>query len=58
MTRKAHWPVLAVVLAIIGVVFVQSALPGCEDEWPFESDFWTDVTNLGEREYYPRTLDG
>jgi hypothetical protein len=37
--------------------FVQSALPGQEDEWPFESDFWTDVTNLGEREYYPRTLE-
>jgi hypothetical protein len=37
--------------------FVQSALPGHEDEWPFESDFWTDVIDLGEREYYPRTLE-
>jgi len=37
--------------------FVQTALPGREGEWPFESDFWTDVRLLGDEPYYPRTLE-
>jgi len=37
--------------------FVQTALPGRESEWPFESDFWTDVGRLGDEPYYPRTLE-
>ena len=37
--------------------FVQMALPGEEDAWPFESDFWSDVRALGERPYYPNTLE-
>lgn len=37
--------------------FVQMALPGEEDAWPFESDFWSDVSALGEQPYYPKTLE-
>jgi hypothetical protein len=37
--------------------FAQMALPGEETEWPFESDFWTDVSRLGEQPYYPQTLE-
>jgi hypothetical protein len=36
--------------------FVQGPLAGEEDDWPFESDFRSDVSVLGEGEYYPKTL--
>jgi hypothetical protein len=38
--------------------FVQSPLLGDEDSWPFDSDFWSDVEQLGPGEYYPNALDG
>lgn len=36
--------------------FVQGPLVGEEADWPFESDFRSDVALLSEGEYYPRTL--
>jgi hypothetical protein len=36
--------------------FAQGPVEGEEDDWPFESDFWSQVSTLGEGEYYPRTL--
>ena len=36
--------------------FVQGPLEGEEDEWPFASDFGSDLAVLGEGEYYPATL--
>jgi hypothetical protein len=36
--------------------FVQGPVEGEEDDWPFESDFRSDVAQLGEGEYYPKTL--
>jgi hypothetical protein len=36
--------------------FVQSPLEGEEDEWPFESDFRSDVEQLRPGQYYPKTL--
>jgi hypothetical protein len=36
--------------------FQQGPLPGREDEWPFESDFRTDVSKLAPGEYYPKTM--
>jgi hypothetical protein len=36
--------------------FVQGPLEGEEDDWPFESDFRSDVAILGDGEYYPKTL--
>lgn len=36
--------------------FAQSPLPGEEADWPFESDFTTDVFKLEPGQYYPKTL--
>jgi len=36
--------------------FLQGPQPGREDEWPFESDFRSDISKLGPGEYYPKTL--
>lgn len=36
--------------------FVQGPLEGEEDAWPYDSDFWSDVSALGEGQYYPRTM--
>jgi hypothetical protein len=36
--------------------FAQGPLRGEEADWPFESDFRSEVEALGEGEYYPRTL--
>ena len=36
--------------------FVQAPVAGEEDDWPFESDFHSDVLLLREGEYYPKTL--
>jgi hypothetical protein len=36
--------------------FVQGPVEGEEDAWPFDSDFRSDVSVLGEGEYYPKTL--
>ncbi len=36
--------------------FVQGPLEGEEDDWPFVSDFRSDVALLGEGEYYPKTM--
>ena len=36
--------------------FIQAPLAGEEDEWPFASDFRSDVGLLGEGQYYPKTL--
>jgi hypothetical protein len=36
--------------------FVQGPLEGEEDDWPFLSDFRSDVELLREGEYYPKTL--
>jgi hypothetical protein len=36
--------------------FVQGPLEGQEDDWPFESDFRSDVAQLADGEYYPATL--
>ena len=35
--------------------FVQSPLEGEEEGWPFDSDFGSDLSLLGEGEYYPKT---
>ena len=35
--------------------FAQGPVRGEEDDWPFESDFRSQVAVLGEGEYYPRT---
>jgi hypothetical protein len=29
---------------------------GEEDDWPFESDFRSQIATLGEGEYYPNTM--
>jgi hypothetical protein len=36
--------------------FIQSPLPGEEEDWPFESDFYSEVATLEEGEYYPNTI--
>ncbi len=36
--------------------YAQSPVQGEEDDWPFESDFASDLAQLGEGQYYPRTL--
>jgi hypothetical protein len=36
--------------------FVQGPIEGEEDDWPFDSDFRSDVRVLGPGEYYPKTL--
>jgi hypothetical protein len=36
--------------------FVQGPVQGEEDDWPFDSDFRSDVGVLGAGEYYPKTL--
>jgi hypothetical protein len=36
--------------------FVQGPLIGEEASWPFESDFWSDVSNVPAGEYYPNTM--
>ena len=36
--------------------FNQSPAPGSHADWPFDSDFDTDVAALGPGEYYPKTL--
>ena len=36
--------------------FAQGPLLGEEGDWPFESDFRSEVAALGEGQYYPRTL--
>lgn len=36
--------------------FVQGPLVGEEDAWPFDSDFWSDVSNVATGEYYPKTM--
>ncbi|MGK5112057.1 thioredoxin family protein [Geodermatophilus sp. CPCC 205506] len=36
--------------------FAQGPAEGEEDSWPFDSDFGSDVSALGEGEYYPKTL--
>ncbi len=37
-------------------MFVQGPLPGEEASWPFDSDFWSDVSNVAPGSYYPKTL--
>ena len=36
--------------------FVQGPVKGEEDDWPFDSDLRSDVSTLGEGEYYPKTI--
>ncbi|RBY78934.1 hypothetical protein DQ238_11140 [Geodermatophilus sp. TF02-6] len=36
--------------------FVQGPVAGEEADWPFDSDFRSDLAQLGEGEYYPKTL--
>jgi tetratricopeptide (TPR) repeat protein len=36
--------------------FVQAPVKGEEDDWPFDSDFRSDVAVLGPGTYYPKTL--
>ncbi len=36
--------------------FAQGPARGQEDDWPFDSDFSSDLSLLGEGEYYPKTL--
>ncbi len=36
--------------------FAQGPARGQEDAWPFDSDFSSDLSQLGEGEYYPKTL--
>jgi hypothetical protein len=36
--------------------FAQGPVQGEEDDWPFESDFRSQIEQLREGEYYPRTL--
>lgn len=37
--------------------FSQGPVPGEEADWPFASDFDTDVAQLGPGEYYPKTIE-
>jgi hypothetical protein len=37
-------------------LFAQGPVEGEEGDWPFESDFRSSVSILGDGEYYPRTL--
>jgi hypothetical protein len=37
-------------------MFVQGPLEGEEAAWPFESDFWSDVSNVAAGGYYPKTM--
>ena len=37
--------------------FVQGPLEGEEDDWPFGSDFRSDVAQLDDGEYYPKTKE-
>ena len=37
--------------------FVQAPLPGEEEEWPFSSDFYSEVRTLEPGQYYPNTMD-
>jgi hypothetical protein len=36
--------------------FIQGPVEGEEDAWPFESDFRSDVSQLAEGAYYPKTI--
>lgn len=36
--------------------FAQGPRPGEEDDWPFASDMTSDLAQLGEGQYYPRTF--
>lgn len=36
--------------------YAQGPVKGEEDDWPFDSDFASDVALLGEGEYYPKTM--
>jgi hypothetical protein len=36
--------------------WAQGPAEGQEDDWPFTSDFYSDVSRLGEGEYYPKTI--
>jgi hypothetical protein len=36
--------------------FAQGPLEGEEDDWPFPSDFWSDISMLDEGAYYPKTM--
>ena len=36
--------------------FAQGPIKGEEDNWPFASDFWSDIELLREGEYYPSTM--
>ncbi|MCW2532835.1 MAG: hypothetical protein JWP62_2405 [Blastococcus sp.] len=36
--------------------FAQGPVRGEEDDWPFESDFRSQIATLGEGEYYPNTM--
>jgi hypothetical protein len=36
--------------------FAQGPVQGEEESWPFDSDFRSEVSRLGEGEYYPKTL--
>jgi hypothetical protein len=36
--------------------FAQGPVVGEEDDWPFASDFRSDLEQLGEGEYYPKTM--
>ena len=35
---------------------MQAPVAGEEDDWPFDSDFHSDVLLLAEGEYYPKTM--
>jgi hypothetical protein len=37
-------------------LFTQGPAPGDGEPWPFDSDFMSDVANLSEGEYFPKTL--
>ena len=37
-------------------LFIQGPGPDDTEPWPFESDFRTDTSRLGEGEYYPNTM--
>lgn len=36
--------------------FMQSPLPGEENDWPFDSDFYSEVATLDAGQYYPNTM--
>ena len=36
--------------------FMQSPLPGEENDWPFDSDFYSEVATLDVGQYYPNTM--